>query len=135
LDKSYDATDYVTWALRALNSTRQGSHLRSWEHMFEQGVVAKKLELAETMALFSFFQNIANAVSWRRDTKFDYLKPTNGYPGGYYIVPVVPKWRNVGHHNFSQKITTHAFEWLYVLIIPMRMTMAKKIMRIYTAVK
>ena len=44
--------------------------------MFEQGVVAKKLELAETMGLFSFFQNIANAVSWRRDTKFDYLKPT-----------------------------------------------------------
>jgi hypothetical protein len=36
--------------------------------MFEQGVVAKKLELAETMGLFSFFQNIANAVSWRRDT-------------------------------------------------------------------
>jgi hypothetical protein len=27
-----------------------------------QGVVAKKLELAETMGLFSFFQNIANAV-------------------------------------------------------------------------
>jgi hypothetical protein len=67
LDKSYDATDYVTWALRALNSTRH---------------VAKKLELAETMALFSFFQNIANAVSWRRDTKFDYLKPTMATPAG-----------------------------------------------------
>ena len=50
--------------------------------MFEQGVVAKKLELAETMALFSFFQNIANAVSWRRDTKFDYLKPTMANPAG-----------------------------------------------------
>jgi hypothetical protein len=32
--------------------------------VFEQGAVAKKLELAETMGLFlfSFFQNIANAV-------------------------------------------------------------------------
>jgi hypothetical protein len=30
--------------------------------VFEQGVFAKKLELAETMDLFSFFQNIANAV-------------------------------------------------------------------------
>ena len=50
-----------------------------------------------------------------------------GYPGGYYIVPVVPKWRNVGCHNFSQKITTHAFEWLYALITPMQITMAKKL--------
>jgi hypothetical protein len=30
--------------------------------VFEQGVVAKKLELAETMGLFCFFQNIAKAV-------------------------------------------------------------------------
>jgi hypothetical protein len=33
----------------------QSQLLRSWEHMFEQGVVAKKPELAETMGLFSFF--------------------------------------------------------------------------------
>jgi hypothetical protein len=58
-----------------------------------------------------------------------------GYPGGYYIAPVVPKWRNVGCHNSSQKITTHAFEWLCVLITPMRITMAKKVMRTCTAVK
>ena len=42
-------------------------------------------------------------------------------------MPAVPKWRNVGHHNFSQKITTHAFEWLCALIMPMRITMAKKL--------
>jgi hypothetical protein len=30
--------------------------------VFEQGAVAKKLKLAETTGLFSFFQNIANAV-------------------------------------------------------------------------
>jgi hypothetical protein len=30
--------------------------------VFEQGVVAKKLELAERMGLFFFFQNIAKAV-------------------------------------------------------------------------
>jgi hypothetical protein len=30
--------------------------------VFEQVVVAKKLELAETKSLFSFFQNVANAV-------------------------------------------------------------------------
>jgi hypothetical protein len=30
--------------------------------MLKQGVVAKKLELAGTMCLFSFFQNVANAV-------------------------------------------------------------------------
>jgi hypothetical protein len=43
-------------------------------------------------------------------------------------VPVVRKWRDVGCHNFSQKLTTHAFGWLFVLIIiPMRITMAKKL--------
>ena len=42
-------------------------------------------------------------------------------------MPAVPKWRNVGHHNFYQKITTHAFEWLHALIMPMRITMAKKL--------
>ena len=42
-------------------------------------------------------------------------------------MPAVPKWRNVGHHNFSQKITTHAFEWLCALIMPMRITMAKRL--------
>jgi hypothetical protein len=36
--------------------------LRSWEHMFEQGAVAKKLELAEATGLFFFFQNNPNAV-------------------------------------------------------------------------
>jgi hypothetical protein len=30
--------------------------------VFEQGAVAEKLELAETMSFLSFFQNIANAV-------------------------------------------------------------------------
>jgi hypothetical protein len=30
--------------------------------VFKQGVVAKSLELAGTMGLFSFFQNISNAV-------------------------------------------------------------------------
>jgi len=30
--------------------------------MFEQGVVAKKLELAGTVGFFSSFQNVANAV-------------------------------------------------------------------------
>jgi hypothetical protein len=30
--------------------------------VFEQGVVANKLELAEAMGLFYFFQNVANAV-------------------------------------------------------------------------
>jgi hypothetical protein len=60
----------------------------------------------------------------------------NGYPGGYYVAPVVPKWRNAGCHKFSQKITTHAFEWLCVLIIPTRITMAKTIVvRACTAVK
>ena len=66
----------MTSAIGPFSGARfQSPLLRSWEHVFEQGVVAKKLELAETMGLFSFFQNIANAVSWRRDTKFDYLKP------------------------------------------------------------
>ena len=50
-----------------------------------------------------------------------------GYPGGHCIVPVVPKWRNVRCHSFSQKTTTHAFEWLCASIIPMRITMAKKL--------
>jgi len=59
----------------------------------------------------------------------------DGCPGGCCTVPVATKWRDARHHNFSQKITTHAFEWLCVLIMPMRMTMAKNIMRICTAVK
>jgi hypothetical protein len=42
------------------------------------------------------------------------------------MAPVAPKWRDVGCHNFSKKMTTHAFEWLFVLITPMRTTMAKK---------
>jgi hypothetical protein len=29
--------------------------------------------------------------------------------GQYYIVPAVPKWRNLRYHNRSQRITTHAF--------------------------
>ena len=40
----------------------QSPLLFAWEHIFKQGVLAKKLELAETTGLFSFFQNVANAV-------------------------------------------------------------------------
>ena len=53
---------------------------RSWEHVFEQGVVAKKLELAETIGLFSFFQNIANAVllaAWYKIRLFKTKKTRN----------------------------------------------------------
>ena len=53
----------VTSAVGPFSGARFQSPLpRSWEHMFEQGVVAKKLELAETTGLFCFFQNVANAV-------------------------------------------------------------------------
>ena len=71
----------VTSAVGPISGARFQSPLpRSWEHVFEQGVVAKKLELAETMGLFSFFQNIANAVllaAWYKIRLFKTKKTRN----------------------------------------------------------
>jgi hypothetical protein len=67
---------FVVWtsAVGPFSGARFQSPLpRSWVHVFEQ-VVSKKLELAETMGLFSF-KILLMPCSWRRDTKFDYLKP------------------------------------------------------------
>ena len=71
----------VTSAVGPFSGARFQSPLpRSWEHVFEQGVVAKKLELAETTGLFSFFQNVAKAVllaAWYKIRLFKTKKTRN----------------------------------------------------------